>query len=146
MSPYSVYTDIAFRSPTKPKNIGIIVKFDKKDDNSICDDVQLDMKVFLQQQFPESIVRIRKKISDVDAYARLILANVSVCNPSTFCLFPAIASVGKSYLLDSTLYPFVKAISKEESNVELISTTYLRTENIVGDNMKSADVISRLRA
>ena len=61
---------------------------------------------YLQDAFPEATVSIRNdenETMDV-VYARLVRANYTICGPSTFCLFPAIASMGESFILHSPLF------------------------------------------
>jgi hypothetical protein len=37
-------------------------------------------------------------------YVRMVAANWSFCDPSTFCFYPALAAAGESYILPSALY------------------------------------------
>ena len=55
-----------------------------------------------------------------DAYSRMLYTKQVWCNPSTFCLFPTLASNGHAFLLRSDLYPFDKEI-KGEPNIHLVN-------------------------
>jgi hypothetical protein len=63
---------------------------------------------YLQKAFPKARISIRDDDHESMnvTYARMIKANVSIYGPSTFCLFPAIACLGKSYVLHSPLFRY----------------------------------------
>jgi hypothetical protein len=66
------------------------------------------------------------------------------CNPSTFCVYPAIATMGQAYILQSPkLYPFVEEIS--EPNIQVVNQKFLSMNQIVSGKMNASDIIGWLR-
>jgi hypothetical protein len=66
-----------------------------------------DLIAWLKQAFPRATVSDRSADDISTAFARMVLAEQTICNPSTFCLFPTIAARGRGYLVESRLFPFV---------------------------------------
>jgi hypothetical protein len=68
-----------------------------------------DMVHYFQENFPHAAVSIRSDDTSDEAISRMVHSKQIWCNPSTFCVFPAIANTGHAYILQSSqLYPFVE--------------------------------------
>jgi hypothetical protein len=69
----------------------------------------------------------------------MIKANVTICGPSTFCLFPAIACLGKSYILHSPLFgnspKWVDTVALSMTNVHYVDEKYLPSTDIYDLNV-----------
>ena len=112
-----------------------------------CKALLEDLRSFLQETYPTSKVTVRNGLDEIyiDTYSRMVLADGFFCNPSTFCLYPAIASTGKGYLVDSYLYPFAKSIDKSKGRVETLETPFLNMQPIVDQRMNAQAIINWLR-
>lgn len=106
--PYHVYTNLI---PRTTQTIGIItapyrqrrqVKFRDAERNEA---VTVAARDYIQSKFPHANVSIHNgDETTAVSYARIVAANWSFCGSSSFCLFPALATVGESYILQSPLY------------------------------------------
>jgi len=142
-SPYWVYKKYI---PRNVRSIGILSatldgsQCRKKDCIHIatCRALLQDLQAYLVQEYPGTVVTIRTEESVVAAYARMVLAKVSVCNPSTFCVFPTIASLGQGVVVGTPLYPWVPSnfVSK---------TPFLNMDAIVNGRMQDKDILEWLR-
>lgn len=110
MVPFRVYKSFI---PKNVTSIGIVTAPFKQDregwgpgDAELNGAVATAARDYLRDAFPNAIVTIRNSDEDTldVVYARLIMTNVTVCGPSTFCVFPAIASLGQAYILQSPLF------------------------------------------
>jgi hypothetical protein len=81
----------------------------------------------------------------LETFSRLILAENSYCNPSTFCLYPAKASKGTGYLVNSVLYKWAGDMKESQSNVKLLPVPFLNMQPIVDKRMSAAQIIAWLR-
>ncbi|KAI2501105.1 hypothetical protein MHU86_13396 [Fragilaria crotonensis] len=107
--PYHVYTNLI---PPNTQTIGVITApFHQKRDHFHANDPELNEAVVvaardhIQSKFPDARVSIRNGDETITVtYARMVAANWSFCGSSTFCLFPALATAGESYILQSPLY------------------------------------------
>jgi len=77
---------------------------------------------YLHHAFPNAVISIRNgpEESLALAYARLVMANQTFCSPSTFSIFPAIASFGTSYIQRANLTKFVVPIAEKYDDVQLM--------------------------
>ena len=76
-------------------------------DAELNEAVTVVVRDYNQSKVPDARVSIRN--DDVNetlamTYVRMVAANWSFCSPSTFCLYPALATAGESYSLQSALY------------------------------------------
>lgn len=66
-------------------------------------------------------VTIRSEETPVASYARMVLSRQVVCDSSTFCIVPAIATRGTSYITEyEELYPLANAVGTKEKNIHII--------------------------
>ena len=75
---------------------------------------------YLQYNFPHANISIRNDGPNETlamAFARLVMANQTFCSPSTFSIFPAIASFGTSYIQRANLTNFVAPIVQHYKDV-----------------------------
>ena len=147
---YSFYRCI-FRNP---KSIAIVTApwrgegeglYREKDAefNDVCRAIVMDMVEYFQSAFPDAIVRIRNNESLPKRFGRLIHAKQSVCSPSTFCLYPAIAATGESYIIYSEkLYPFIKNINF--SNLHVVEEEFLNMKDVVRFRKKGKDLVKAI--
>eukprot|EP00288_Rhodomonas_lens_P007729 CAMPEP_0177717202 /NCGR_PEP_ID=MMETSP0484_2-20121128/14909_1 /TAXON_ID=354590 /ORGANISM="Rhodomonas lens, Strain RHODO" /LENGTH=400 /DNA_ID=CAMNT_0019229267 /DNA_START=210 /DNA_END=1412 /DNA_ORIENTATION=- len=96
-----------------------------------CERIVGDLAAFLEWSFPRSrvVVRNGKEETVQHAFARMVLARQVICNPSTFCLYPTIASTGRGYIVASRLYPWVELLDRatrpEASIVQVLHQPFL---------------------
>jgi len=110
-----------------------------------CKAIVEDFALYLKTTFPSATVTIRNSDSLETAVTRMVYAKHSWCNPSTFCLYPTLATTGQAYLVKSPgLYPFVEEI-RNATNVHVLDRPFLNMFNIVSQNMGTADIIAWLR-
>jgi hypothetical protein len=77
---------------------------------------------YLQYFFPRAVISIRNGPEETLAlaYARLVMANQTFCSPSTFSVFPAIASFGTSYIQRANLTYFVAPMVEKYNDVKFM--------------------------
>ena len=103
-----------------------------------------DMAHYFQDTFPNATVTIRSNDTVEEAVGRMVHSKQTWCNPSTFCVYPAIATTGQAYILQSPkLYPFVEEIS--EPNIQVVNQIFLNMNQIVNGKMNATDIIGWLR-
>ena len=94
-----------------------------------------DLVKYLKKEFPYSTISIpslrtpqqpsSSSSSIVQDYSMLILArSMTICGPSTFCLWPTLAS-NNPYIYESKLFPWIKQLKKkkEEEKMEKSSSS-----------------------
>jgi hypothetical protein len=109
-----------------------------------CSKLVNDIASYFIETFPGVNVTVHQNDSVQDAFSRMLYSKQVWCNPSTFCLFPALATFGHAFLLKSELYRFVEEI-KGEPNIHLVNQGFLRASKIANDTMSSNDIIAWLR-
>lgn len=111
--PFHVYTNLipktartigVITAPYEQRRVGAIGW--RKSDTNLNEAVTVAARDYIQSRFPDARVSIRNNETETMAmtYVRLVAANWSFCGSSTFCLFPALATAGESYILHSPLY------------------------------------------
>lgn len=149
--PYRAYTRIL---PKTTKSIGIITStFDKDECRSNdcatianCKDLIMDLKSFLEETYPNATVAIRNGPEETLAstFGRITLSRRTVCSPSTFCLYPALATIGEGYFANTDLYPFVHEIAAQpESNIRVIEDDFLSTKRMRELNIANIENLAR---
>jgi hypothetical protein len=129
------------RIPESVKTIGIVtapftnsssVRYQDRPHIDTCKNIVERLVSYLQQHFPNAKVRVRNdpKESIPKVMSRLILANYTFCARSTFCLFPAMASFGTSYVQEQGVAYFFDAISKAYDNIHLMQEPFLKSAEI----------------
>ena len=101
--------------PADVRSIGIITagKGRNKDTKYLgkCTALMRGFRTLLMNAYPAASVTVRNNDTIMQSYARLALApKATVCNPSTFCLYPTIANGKRGYFAESPLYPWVAHI------------------------------------
>ena len=72
-------------------------------------------------RFPSAQVTIRDGMPISETYARMVFApTATICNPSTFCFWPTLASA-HGFLPETRLLPAVPTLAKTLPNVEMIN-------------------------
>ena len=136
--PYRAYTRIL---PQTTKSIGIITStFDEKECRSNdcstignCKGLIMDLQSFLEENYPNATITIRNGPEETLAstFSRITLSRRTVCSPSTFCLYPAIATLGEGHFANTVLYPFVHDIATQPgSNIRVIEEDFLSTKRM----------------
>jgi hypothetical protein len=124
-SPYSIYHVI---SP-QVQSIGILTSsLDARNCRpadcphvDICKELVLDLQQYLEEHWNQATVTIRSEETPVASYARMVSSEQVVCDSSTFCIFPAIATRGTSYITENEeLYPWVNEVGIKEKNIHII--------------------------
>jgi hypothetical protein len=140
--PFTAYKQIFDRAGYKSYDIfkiGIItLSFDKHRCRAVdcpyisrCKHFINGVKQYLEVNFRNASVIIRNGNDEnfLSAYSRIIMARTSICSPSTFCVLPAIASQGMSYIVKSEkYYPWLssKYINfANRANISLVNTHLL---------------------
>jgi hypothetical protein len=110
----------------------------------VCIQLVEDMAKYFRETFPHSVVTVRHTDTVEDAFGRMIHSKQVWCNPSTFCIFPAIATTGQAFILKSSLYSFVENI-KNEPNITLVQQDFINAEMITKKKLGPLDIIGWLR-
>lgn len=134
---YGVVQYESYRQLISPfaKTIGIVTtsfnesSLRKQDQGTtrVCQVLVTGLKEYLQHAFPSTKISIRNGPNETLAlaYARLVMANQTFCSPSTFSIFPAIASFGTSYIQRANLTYFVVPIAEVYEDVQFIEGPFL---------------------
>jgi hypothetical protein len=152
-SPYRIYDSVIQEHSATLKTIGILSQ--RLDQESCqpkscpfvttCHDIVRDVQIYLQMKYSHIQVSIRNDDTSITtAYARMIHARKGViCDSSTFCLFPAIASYGVGYIVQNNeLYPWVNSMSNNDDGVKVLSrSNFLSVKEIAQRNMGAKEII-----
>lgn len=114
-----------------------------------CDRLARDMKAYLEGTFPEARVTVRNDPNEtvLASYGRMVLSKQTFCNPSTFCMLPALATTGQGIVVHSRLFPWVgHAGDAEGSNLKVIKDQFLNMQQVAGKRMKPDAIIKWLRS
>ena len=78
----------------------------------------------------------------------MVLANHTLCGPSTFCLFPTLGTHGMGYIVDTSLYPWVKHVHSRPvlEHIRVLYTPFLSQARITRSGMDIKAIIACLRA
>lgn len=156
LSPYSLYN--RFLKDASIQSIGIVtapfgLKSGRSHDRKhmhTCQALVNDMISYLEEKYPSTTVTVRNNTNEtvVAAYTRMILANRVLCDSSTFCLFPAIASTGQGYIAESnSLYPWIHGVEETEDNVNVLKRyEFLASDRISSKGMGPEDIIAWRRS
>jgi hypothetical protein len=112
---------------------------------SACKQLVEDMAEYFQETFPDANVTIHTEDTIEESVGRLVHSKQIWCNPSTFCVFPAIATTGQAFILKSELYPFVENI-RNEPNITLVEQGILSVTKIATKGLSPKDIIHWLRS
>jgi hypothetical protein len=87
---------------------------------------------YLMQHFPNATVTVRNDPNESipQVMSRLILADYTFCVRSTFCLFPAIASYGSSFVLAGGVAYFFDPMVQVYDNIHLMEEDFLKSAEI----------------
>lgn len=98
----------------------------------ICKVLVTGLVEYLQHAFPLSKISIRNGPEETLAlaYARLVMANQTFCSPSTFSIFPSIASFGTSYIQRANSTYFVPPIAQRYDDVKLMDGGFLSAREV----------------
>ena len=154
--PYSVYTGLL---PQSVRRIGILTiplplgcgngsTWTSDTCGNFCGDLIHDLQRFLQSTFPQAEVTIRDGDSPVGAYSRMVLADYTICSPSTFCLFPTLATHGTGYIVDTPLYPWVRHVRVRHvlDHLQMVYTPFLSQARIARSKFDTKGISACLRA
>lgn len=87
-----------------------------------CAAVADELVLGLQRLRPLARVAVRYTDGPLGAWARLLFARVAtVCMPSTFCLWPTLAAVGRGHFVASPVWPNASALSAGLPGFSVIS-------------------------
>jgi hypothetical protein len=109
-----------------------------------CNKILYDYVDYFASQYPNVKVTVRNNDSLEEAFGRLIHSNQSWCNPSTFCLFPVLATRGHGFILDSDLYPFVRTMKSDK--ITLVQAEMLHTKKILKKKMTVNEILKWMRS
>lgn len=151
--PFYVYTQLI---PKTVKTIGIVAApFDQHREHVFYGDanwskaITLAAKDYIQERFPDARVSIRNNANESTAitYARLISSKWSFCGSSTFCLFPALATEGDAYILQSPLFggspTWITNVTRSHDNVHYVEAEIIYSSEFW--NWSLSEVIDRLQ-
>lgn len=152
--PFHVYTNLI---PNNTKTIGVVTApYRQNRPGASYGDAELNQAVteaardYIQDRFPDARVSIRN--DDVNetmaiTYVRMVAAKWSFCGSSTFCLYPALATSGESYILQSPLYggyrSWISKVAKSFENVHYIKGEIIFSSEL--RNWKLTRILRRLR-
>jgi hypothetical protein len=109
-----------------------------------CTAILNDMVHYFQDMYPTITISIRSDDTVAQSIGRMVHSKQFWCNPSSFCVLPAIATTGRAYILQSKLYPFVEEI-KGEPRIQIVKRDFLNASQIAIDKMDVSQIISWLR-
>jgi hypothetical protein len=113
--------------------------------DNICRPILLDLQWYLKTQFSYATVQIRHDDTTIDSYARMIQAKLIICNPSTFCIYPAIAAHGQSYIVASKrLYPFIAELPLIYDNIHVAEVEFLNMAQINEFRIQGKDLVTAI--
>jgi hypothetical protein len=118
------------RIPMNVTSIGIVTAPLSSSESRFQDRVYVPMcqviidclQKYLMRHYPHATVTVRNDAKETipQAMSRLILADYTFCMRSTFCLFPAIASFGASFVFAGGVAYFFDSIAQVYDNIHLI--------------------------
>jgi hypothetical protein len=144
--PFHVYTNLI---PRTAQTIGVITApFRQRGRVHLNEAVTVAARDYIQNKFPDARVSIRNGNETMDVtYARMVAANWSFCGSSTFCLYPALATAGQSYILQSPLYGdspgWLDKVAESLENVHYIKDEMIFSTEYHGWNV--TDIVERLQ-
>jgi len=103
---------------------------------------------YLQEAFPNVTVSIRNREEETldMVYARLIMTNTTICGPSTFCVFPAIASLGESHIIRSPLFgdhpTWLSKIDRAVPHIHYVNKRYHPSVDLY--QLNTTDIVNKL--
>jgi hypothetical protein len=129
------------RIPQNAKTIGIVTApFAQADElrkedrafGELCQHMVSQLQSYLGWHFPNASIHMRNDPHETipTVFARLILAKVTFCARSTFCLFPAVAAFGQSYVQRDGVAYFMDKVSEVYENIHLMDEPFLRSYEI----------------
>ena len=152
------YSSYLKRIPSNVKSIGIVTGKDTKMSGTcrnegcpfdgLCSKLSFDIQDYISRAYPKARVTIRNNESVATSISRMVLSKMVVCNPSTFSLYPCIATFGTSYIVHSRLYPWVQHLNNAHVKVihdRFISSGWYAT-NLAKSKSAHDDLSSLLRA
>ena len=90
-------------------------------------------------------VRIHSHDTAAQSYARILHASLNICNPSTFCVFPAMAAYGISYIVASEqLYPFIEELPDIYDNIHVAHVEFLNMAQIDTFRTDGLDLVTAI--
>jgi hypothetical protein len=126
--------------PSHVKTIGIVtapfsVETSRNEDRKYtakCRKVVERLVSYLQESFPNTTINIRNDPTESIpmVMSRLILSKYTFCVRSTFCLFPAVATFGTSYVQQDGVAYFLNEISQVYDNIRLMKEPFLSSAEI----------------
>lgn len=155
MVPFQLYTKLL---PRTVKTIGIVTApFQQArpawgpGDADLNEAVVTAARNYIQKEFPDATVSIRNDDTNETmamTYVRMVSANWSFCCPSTFCLFPALANMGESYILQSPLFggspSWIEKVTESFHNIHYLNEPYVLSQIFWQWNV--SDIVKRLES
>jgi hypothetical protein len=152
--PFNVYVDLI---PKTAKTIGIVTAPYKQNrpmgtygDEELNEAVTVALKEYIQRAFPDARITIRNddvRETMAMTYARMVAANWLLCASSTFCLYPALATAGEAYILQSPLFgnelSWINGVAESFDNVHYVEREIVMTREFWSWNV--ADIVKRLQ-
>jgi len=133
----------ARRIPDNVRSIGIVTapfnsRHNRKEDRdygSDCEYIAGNLVSYLQRHYPDATIAIRNDVSETipQVMSRLILAKYTFCARSTFCLFPAVASYGQSFVQQGGVAYFFNSIAEQTyyDNIHMMDEPVLLSYEVV---------------
>jgi hypothetical protein len=151
--PFHVYANLI---PKTAKTIGIVTAPYKQNrlmgygDADLNEAVTVALKEHIESKFPDARVTIRnddvRETQDM-TYARMVAANWLFCASSSFCLFPALATAGESYILQSPVFgnelSWIKRATASFDNIHYVEGEIVMTREFWSWNV--TDIVKRLQ-
>ena len=151
--PFHVYANLI---PKTAKRIGIVTAPYKQNrlmgygDAELNEAVTVALQEHIQSAFPDARVTIRNddvRETMAMTYARMVAADWLFCASSTFCLYPALATAGEPYILQSELYgsegSWMKKVDASFDNVHYVEREIVMTREFWWWNV--TEIVKRLQ-
>jgi hypothetical protein len=133
--PHATYRDLIQKRHLPEKNISIVIITQSLNDKNsrsvdrkhfqICRILSGDLQNYLQLNFPKATVSIGS-FGIYQAYSEIVHAkSMSICGPSTFCLWPTLAS-NNPFIYQSRLFPWISSSANINGRVYTSSILHPR--------------------
>eukprot|EP00980_Cylindrotheca_fusiformis_P002219 scaffold517_cov119-Cylindrotheca_fusiformis.AAC.2 len=110
-----------------------------------CQRIVGNLADYLKSQFPNAHVSLPSSLSIAEDYLRILRArSMSICGPSTFCLWPTLASTNP-FIYKSSLFPWVEQLDRNVFTVFTAPRLKPKTNQTI-DEYGLERIISWLRA
>lgn len=112
----------------------------------MCKQLYDDLLSWLSLTYPLAQISLREELTVGEAWYRMVFSSITICSPSTFCLWPTLSSANKSYLTRSRLFFGGQIQTLRGSNASWIeNANFLSPQKIIYENLDISMCLQYLR-